>query len=882
MKTSKTKHQILLQLEPLGSILEILYIYDSEGILNDALKGIKSVHRDREVNKDALIHLLANHHVAGSLDQTAVLADTFKKKWMMPAEEFHMLHFVHYPSVFNALLHFSAYRLHLSNNMPICNHDNLLAWNDLTEFLGEDLLVTSYLASRDIAESRTRSNFSWETCLNSDARDLNYMMQKTVCDVHSHLKGSSANFEMSWICLMNRIAHRSKDFQKLKNRKLTAELEVSRRVNNDSLYIKVIKAAAIRLSLFKWVENKTCQYDQEIGGILSSHSEMDAISKLDRLQSYIECEKISSPMGMKFSKVDYAIRYIQRTVNDVLSGERYFLYQVFLSIYQGRINPKNASLFYAYLVIKEEFRKEINQVNSNVGFRNFSEYEERKTIFIPDNSVYNQLLLQLAVSNYVEYRSERIYVEPRVTPKSSVYEVRKSLKDYDNAIRYKKYTKDRTENWTYHYIFHFIKTGDNSDNNTPVTLLTPRHARLREVVRKQTLAIYNFRNSGSKICDRLVGIDAANSEVLCRPEVFAMSFRCLRSHPIDATVMKAISNDLGRTYHVGEDFYSIVDGLRAVDEVVKFLHFNNGDRIGHGLVLGTDVKEYYHKRSYCVNGTLQVLLDDIAWLYINVQRLSPSSVVLEYLRELFEKNFRLLYKSLSLPSIYTYYQSWLLRGDNPYMYQGLGKDAVREIKVKEEKSNLSISTWERCSFNYGMDFVSARKNPDAIRLYSEYHFNSKVKTDGNKSQVLKIPREVREDLMAAIEKVQECMLSEIEKKHLAIECNPTSNIKIGDFTRYEEHPIFKFNNYGLNTPYKNHNISVSISTDDKGVFSTSLEREYELIGIALEKTKNEKMMNAPRAIIDWLDRVRQMSNEQKFAQNDIDNIKRLNNDKNED
>ena len=369
-------------------------------------------------------------------------------------------------------------------------------------------------------------------------------------------------------------------------------------IENSDIYIKVIKAAAIRLLLYKCVVSKDClsyKHKHDIEEILSSHSELDVVSKLDRLQAYIDCEKMSSPVGMKYSKLDYSIKYSHGTVNDVLSGERYFLYQIFRSIYEGGLNSKDASLFYAYLVIKEELRKEIIQVNSNVGFRNFAEYEDRKTIFIPDGSVYYHLLLQLAISNYVEYKSDKRYVEPRITPKTSVCEIIKSLKDYDNAIRYKKYTKDRTENWTYHYIFHFIKIGDNSDNNPLITSLTPRHARLREVVRKQTLAIYNFRNSGSKICDRLVGIDAANSEILCRPEVFAMSFRCLRSHPIDASVIKAIPNDLGRTYHVGEDFYSIVDGLRAVDEVVKFLHFNNGDRIGHGLVLGTDVNEYYHR-----------------------------------------------------------------------------------------------------------------------------------------------------------------------------------------------------------------------------------------------------------------------------------------------
>lgn len=202
------------------------------------------------------------------------------------------------------------------------------------------------------------------------------------------------------------------------------------------------------------------------------------------------------------------------------------------------------------------------------------------------------------------------------------------------------------------------------------------------------------------------------------------------------------------------------------------------------------------------------------------------------------------------------------------MYQGLtltDDKVVETINRKEEMSNASISVWQRNSFNYGEDFVNARMNPEAIKLYSEYHYSKQVKNEGCTPQVLKIPRKIREELMICIEQVQEHMLSQIEEKHIGIECNPTSNIKIGDFDKYEEHPIFKFNNYGLNTPYKSHNISVSINTDDKGIFSTSLEREYALLGIALEKTKKDNMKNAPRAIIDWLDRVRQMSNEQRFS-----------------
>lgn len=82
--------------------------------------------------------------------------------------------------------------------------------------------------------------------------------------------------------------------------------------------------------------------------------------------------------------------------------------------------------------------------------------------------------------------------------------------------------------------------------------------------------------------------------------------------------------------------------------------------------------------------------------------------------------------------------------------------------------------------------------------------------------------------------------------------------------------LLKFYNSGLNTPYNKHDIAVSINTDDQGVFSTSLEREYSLIALAIERHQTEGFKNSPRQIIDWLDKIRQMSVEQQFD-NDIFN-----------
>lgn len=66
---------------------------------------------------------------------------------------------------------------------------------------------------------------------------------------------------------------------------------------------------------------------------------------------------------------------------------------------------------------------------------------------------------------------------------------------------------------------------------------------------------------------------------------------------------------------------------------------------------------------------------------------------------------------------------------------------------------------------------------------------------------------------------------------------------------------------------KDHHICVSINTDDAGVFCTTLEREYSLIALALEKVKDEHFSNSPRVIKDWLNNIRKMSREQVFFKN---------------
>ena len=61
-------------------------------------------------------------------------------------------------------------------------------------------------------------------------------------------------------------------------------------------------------------------------------------------------------------------------------------------------------------------------------------------------------------------------------------------------------------------------------------------------------------------------------------------------------------------------------------------------------------------------------------------------------------------------------------------------------------------------------------------------------------------------------------------------------------------------------------LSVSINTDDQGVFDTLLENEYALMALALKKKKDKKnnKIYDIEDIYEWIDYVRKMGIEQSF------------------
>lgn len=852
---------------------------------------------DADMQESTIVNRLLKVDHESTIDQLNILAQIIQDKWIVRDKSCLTLKFRETDSVFNVLLHFASRCLAVKNGEPLCFYRSLLRWHLITALVGEDLLTTSFMASHDSVLQKRRSVFDWNAYIGHDCKELNHILQKPMAELHMHLKGSSYNFDLSWLCLMNHIGRMQDKFE------IEHPLHQYRDPDN-TLYEKIRRAAAIRFYLagaVGLIENGIST--SQLADVFSSVQDVKLLK--DRMKMEIEEVDLQEMIDRKRRQVqaltkekfvelivgsehqveqlndediiDYipVLHYVGEPIaNKALAPERSFMYAVFRVIYDKEVEGTEdiATLFYAYLTYKNYFRNGILQLNERVGFANFANYEERKTDFILDS--YNHILYKAAIEGFLEKGNNdggtNRYIEARVVPKETKDGIVKSLTDYSKDIE-KKY-KDH-----FSFIFHFIKQRDEPHKDDLY-----RHYALRSQIKKQAYAIYQFRIDRENwqqenLVGMVAGLDAANSEIFCRPEVYSQAFRFLRGHEIKIDEeVEDYPKDLNVTYHVGEDFLDIADGLRAVEEAMIFLNLGNGDRLGHALVLGTNVRTYYEKRYFTVCASKQVILDNLAWLHHKCIRLTGYTQLCGWLEIMFLKYFSEIYgnnkesdesiidtffkgeKNQDLSDdINDYYLSWLLRGDSPIIGTELSSDNLNHLTTTIDK------LWAYAGMNHQVCAEVALKNERARQLFDAYH-SYKYAERGYLGDTLTIPPMYRDEWVGLLEKIQQQLLGKVEKRHISIECNPSSNFKIGEIERYDEHPILKFFNYGLNTPYPRHDIAVSINTDDQGVFSTSLEREYSLMALAVERNRDKNYENSPRAIWEWLDRVREISMEQRF------------------
>lgn len=742
-------------------------------------------------------------HTELSDDQIRLIYQLFRDDWSTDDKSGRK-------NIFHSLIHFTRPMLVVGQHMPCLVFNNLFRWYEIAQIVGEELLVCAFLADRERfpGSHQERTHFAWSTILPTDNMELNDRIRRgEAADLHQHLKASTDVFGISWICLMNHVMHRMRHFSKL--------YAASQHAQASQVYAHYIEAAAIRLQLYRQV-------------VLGKPLDRNAIYEACRKAQYGDVSALQSAIHLEQNRhdgsgqLDYACAPRTRET-DLFTGERRLLYRTLRTIYETG-DPVLTALLHNYLLTKTKIRQHLVQLNKNAGFANFDRYEQRKEVFIEPYPRYANLLKSLPAYEAMQQHGVH-YLETRVAPRAPFRSLCAAHRETKRLLERHLTGEQRSR---CQLIYHFIKKEDKE----ALSGYVPRNHRVRMEIRNQAIALQALLDRS----EGFAGIDAANSEFFCRPEVFAHAYRYL-SH-----------NDIRRTYHVGEDYFDLTDGLRAISEACFLLDLQAGDRLGHCIALGMDPQHYYQTHRFHIPLPQQVLLDNLVWLHFTAQH---GNVVLPpRIEGLIRERYRDLSGMYGSPPMEDYYYSMQLRGNSPY-HESLhpGAHILRD--------------WESAALDRRKRIRESWENEDIRRLFTKYHFNARVRAEGAKVVDFKVPACYPE----VIRQMQDQLMIQLSKRRIAIECCPTSNLKIGRLERYEHHPIFRM--WPLERD-RRLSPTVTVNTDDLGIFATSLDNEYALLLLALLKQKDDglQLKYTRLQALEWVEELVRNSRVFRFAAGD--------------
>lgn len=775
-----------------------------------------------------------------TVSELSSLKDVVCQQWMRKTQMGDVVQGPELSRVFLLLNQFSK-EVFANELQPTIGFEHLLRWNALSHYIGEDILVCPYLAEKDMMTGIQRISFIWPDVLPHDNKELYQLLDNGLADVHAHLFASTDVFAENWLSLMNRVAIAKSE----RNKSVLVDLDtpyqdfdisINGECNFLSLHHLGIVAAAIRVMMCRLLF-QGIKFDYSmISDMLQSPSL--CIDRFNEIRGMVADLAAVSLKNSECKVFDYAINsndIKQLSKEEIVSpymmhyGERRMLYIFFRKYYSGDdVIISLAPILYLYLLIKTKYRREFVQTNPLNGFDNFKRYQDRKCLFshIHVPTVAYRYAVQTAIGKDV-----RNSIEARITEGTVKMLRNRKIETplFGGGTYFKRSISDN-----YRLLVHFIKKRDHSKPEVS----SCRYSKERlELYKEMNLVFQDVKRNVSALKQgkpALVGIDAAGSELNCRPELFAPYFRWAQ--------LNGLTNV---TYHAGEDFYDLIDGLRTIDEAILFMQYQRGNRIGHALALGVDAHSYYNKRHFNAIMPTQYMLDNMVWIYYKAKEynliLSPETE--SYIDFISHILLREIGYGEDVDRFY-YWQSMRLRGDRLLL---------------EEKDEISNHTFGLAALCSAKECVESRKSETARKLHEMYETDPDIRKNGACPDYFVLPKSIADD----VTKLQDAMMRIIEKRGIYIECCPSSNLVIGPFSKYEELPILRF--MSVAEPY-NHRINVSINTDDRGVFATSLRNEFSLMAIAMMKMKdaNNVFLYTNETILEYIKKIIKNAEVQMF------------------
>lgn len=609
-------------------------------------------------------------------------------------------------ATFHLLTFFAEQCISLDRGTPVVKVGKHLQWRSLSLLIGEDILVLPFKAYNEAGERQEGIEFSWPNVIETGNTDLNDIYDLGLTDTHAHLVASAEIFELTWLDFMNNIVNRDDDYRGLLKMAETVMLTES---GEGTYGIDVLLqiAAALRLYIVRVLNGEKLK--KELKHVIDLFE-----NAYSRIKILIDIQSAVDTFNQKGSKVyvdnyELPLDYTKSSANsgsiyNIHDGERRWLYTFFKRYFKndgGAIELAN--YVFLYLQLKIRVRREFVQTNSLIGFENFKNYQDRKSAYC---NRYYELYPYYAVQSSIRPDKPDVF-ETRVSP-IDVPSKDLSRSIFEKGDEYKNINRDSLT-----FVIHMLKRRGDVKNPTY------RGSRIgyNEMYHFQIDAIIeDIKKRKSALPENplydIVGIDAAGSELICSPAVFGHAYRYARAMGVP-----------NLTYHVGEDFFDLTDGLLAIDEALTYLELKEGSRIGHASALGVDAKVFYTKRSYQVLMTKQRLLDCLVWI-LAFSCYNKIKVSLVFIRELWEEAQK-LYIQIGYKTPFklsTYYWAMYLRSD--------------------ELSEGGIAPWSTTSDCMDSKAVSARTKRNTKNLNLEYQTAPDIIDNGKELELYTFPREI--------------------------------------------------------------------------------------------------------------------------------------------
>ncbi len=747
------------------------------------------------------------------------------------------------------------------SNEFLVDFERLLVWNELLNTIDFNVATASALAYNNLDSSHC------SYIPKHDFEELSTLISRGVGETHMHFNASGYSTDINWQLFNEKTikAAKNKKFEEMIDffeykRKPLQFVENSRSTAYKLIkFIRYYLYDRVRSSDFFYLLNITL--DSKKIRVLDESMLLSVLKALD--DGDYSCYELKEEAILGCIEEDKD-SFQQGAYNYVLT-ERNFLVGVFSLYYADELTPVERLVFNAYIVGVSIFKFSFIQDNKGMGFSKFKEYEKRKNFYF-ENPDY-KILTQSVFDKY--YREESVkLIEIRVIPKD-----RKSLRRLirelcnanDSVYGYHSQYKPQLEKIKIALILHYIKEsesidlhGNNHRKQDFIELTEGVADKITDFFDKEIDTLENLKNKNDASAyygfedglylEEIVGVDSANYEMNCRPETLAVIFR---KHMYE----ESTKSNLSITFHVGEEFMTLSNGLRAIDEYLEFFELNDNSRIGHAIALGINVRKYFSTKKNMLISSLQDYIDDLAWMYLILKEHHSTEVgLIDYLTDKLITNLSLLLsKDVDNSYIDKYSQSLKLRGDDPKVYLDNDFSAIESEKYDEVAKSLAYKINSHNSSHY-----NAFKDNEVRSIYFDYHYNNTQKKSGEK----KITHRVDERFVSCVELCQVWLKMKVLNLGLTIEVNPSSNRKISYAESFSDIQLLGLNDNLLTHPnfiISGNNIRVTLNTDDSAVFQTSLYNEYSLIAASLVRDGYDRA-----SVLNYLDEIRENSHNTTF------------------